>query len=208
MEAFTQHRGKVAILNRANIDTDQIIPKQFLKSIKRTGYEDGLFFDWRFLEDGSPNPNFELNQKHNQGASILVAGNNFGCGSSREHAVWAVSQYGFKVILAPKKGDVPAFADIFFNNSIKNGLLCVSMSQEEISKLIKLVESNPGLEALVDLEKQNIEFQDKDKTSFHFEIDPSVKATLLAGLDEIGQTLQNATAISQFEKLHHEQKFW
>lgn len=208
MEPFKKHHGKVAVLNRANVDTDQIIPKQFLKSIKRTGYEEGLFFDWRFLENGEPDPNFELNHPHNLEASVLVTGNNFGCGSSREHAVWAVAQYGFRVILAPKKGDVPAFADIFFNNSVKNGLLCISLNEVEIEQIISLAKAEPGLRVAVDLEEQKITFHDQANTSFNFEIDPSVKASLIAGLDEIGQTHQMATQITQFEKLHDEQKYW
>src|SRR3989338_1077257 len=136
MEAFKSHRGIIATLDRSNVDTDQIIPKQFLKSIKRTGFEHNLFYDWRFLPDGKPNPAFELNQDSFKNASILVTRNNFGCGSSREHAVWAIQQYGFKAVIAPWKeingSRIPAFADIFRSNSTKNGLLTVELKEAEV----------------------------------------------------------------------------
>ena len=150
MEAFKSHRGLLATLDRANVDTDQIIPKQFLKSIARTGFGEALFHDWRYLADGKPNPQFELNQSRFQGASILVARNNFGCGSSREHAVWAIQQYGFKTVIAP------AFADIFRNNSTKNGLLTVELEEAEVEEIFQMVGRYAGLEATVNLEEQRL----------------------------------------------------
>ena len=158
MEAFKTHRGIVATLDRANVDTDQVIPKQFLKSIKRTGFGEALFFDWRYLSDGSPDPKFELNAPHLKGASILVARNNFGCGSSREHAVWAVVQYGFKVVIAPyaQRGGakVPGFADIFRNNAVKNGLLTVELAEAEVEEIFQMAGRFKGLQATIDLDEQ------------------------------------------------------
>lgn len=205
MQSFKSHRGKLAILNRANIDTDQIIAKQFLKSIKRTGYGESLFFDWRYLPDGKDNPDFILNAPRYKNASILVAGNNFGCGSSREHAVWAVVQYGFKVVIAPKMGDIPAFADIFYNNSIKNGLLCISLAEKEVEEIFQMVERFEGLEATINLEEQRITLHLPEEISFHFEIDNAVKTHLIRGLDDIGLTLQHEKEITSFEKSHNPQ---
>lgn len=199
MEPFRIHRGVLVTLDNANVDTDQIIPKQFLKSIKRTGFGESLFQDWRYLPDGKPNPDFPLNQPRFQNASILVARNNFGCGSSREHAVWAIQQYGFKAVLAPRKGQTPAFADIFRNNSAKNGLLTLELSEEEIEKIFQMVDRFPHLAATIDLEEQRVVLHLDEEMSFHFEIDPAVKERLLHGLDDIGITLQHEEAISRYE---------
>jgi 3-isopropylmalate/(R)-2-methylmalate dehydratase small subunit len=208
IQPFKSHRGKIAVLNRANVDTDQIIPKQFLKSIQRTGYGENLFFDWRYTANGKPNPDFELNRSRYQGASILVTRNNFGCGSSREHAVWAVTQYGFKAILAPRLGDIPAFADIFHNNGVKNGLLCIELSEAEIEEIFQTAERYEGLEATVNLEEQRVTLHTPEEISFHFQIDKAVKDHLIAGLDEIGLTLKEQAKITAFEKSHEPQKYW
>lgn len=208
MEPFKSHRGKIATLDRANVDTDQIIAKQFLKSIKRTGYGESLFFDWRYLPDGKPNPDFELNQPKFQSSTILVARNNFGCGSSREHAVWALTQYGIKAVIAPRQGDIPAFADIFHNNSVKNGLLNVELKESEVEEIFQMVERYEGLEATVNLEEQRVTLHLPEEISFHFEIDPAIKNHLIRGLDEIGLTLQHAGEISTFEKSHDAQSHW
>jgi len=205
MEAFTSHRGKIATLDRANVDTDQIIPKQFLKSIRRTGYGENLFFDWRYLPDGKDNPEFELNRPDFKGASILVTRNNFGCGSSREHAVWALVQYGLKAIIATKQEGIPAFADIFHNNSVKNGLLNIQLSEAEVEDIFEMARRFPGLEATVNLEEQRIVLELPEEISFHFEIDPGVKEHLIRGLDEIGLSLNHEKEISAFEKTHNSQ---
>lgn len=206
MEAFKSHRGIVATLDRANVDTDQIIPKQFLKSIQRTGFGESLFFDWRYLPDGSPDPAFVLNAPHLKGASILVARNNFGCGSSREHAVWAVMQYGFRVVIAPwqDRGGtrVPAFADIFRNNSVKNGLLTVELSEPEVEDIFRAAAQVKGLLATVDLGGQRVVLHTPQEATFRFDIDPGVKEHLRRGLDDIGLTLQSESAIAAFEKRH------
>lgn len=206
MESFTTHRGLVAVLDRSNVDTDAIIPKQFLKSIKRTGFGVSLFFDWRYLQDGSDDPAFELNQPQAAGASILVAGNNFGCGSSREHAVWAVRQYGFRVVIAPKRtiggALVPGFADIFRNNCVKNGVLTVELEDAEQRRIVEYVARFPGLQATVDLPEQRVVLHLDEEVSFHFDIDPGVKHILLHGLDDIAGTLQHEAAISRFEAGH------
>ena len=196
MKPFTTHRGIVAPLDRSNVDTDQIIPKQFLKAIGRTGFEKGLFFDWRFLPDGRPNPGFPLNHPRYKGASILVARNNFGCGSSREHAVWAIVQYGFAVVVAP------SFADIFRNNSSKNSLLTIELKQPEIEEIFQMVERYPGLEATADIREERLVLHLPEEISFHFDIDPSVKERLIHGLDDIGITLKHESAIRQFEAKH------
>jgi len=206
MEPFTRHRGKIAVLNRANIDTDQIIPKQFLKSVTRTGFGENLFYDWRYLPDGSPNPDFELNQKRFADASILVTGNNFGCGSSREHAVWALCQYGFRVIIAPwaeREGmGIPGFADIFRNNAVRNGLLTVELAPDQVARIIELTEANEGLEATVDLAEQVVVVETDPAERFSFEYDPAAKERLLKGLDEIAYTLTFEDAIKAFEEKH------
>jgi 3-isopropylmalate/(R)-2-methylmalate dehydratase small subunit len=211
MTPFCSHRGTVSVLDRANVDTDQIIPKQFMKSIKRTGFGEHLFHDWRFTPDGKENPDFILNKAAFRNSSILVTRNNFGCGSSREHAVWAIQQYGFKALIAPNKKQkdlvVPAFADIFRNNSTKNGLLTVELSEPEVDEMVNMTERFPGLEATVDLEHQRVTLHLPEELSFHFEIEPSVKEHLIKGLDDIGQTLEQKKEISEFEARHNPQWF-
>ncbi|MBV9324808.1 MAG: 3-isopropylmalate dehydratase small subunit [Chloroflexi bacterium] len=192
MEAFTTHTGLVAPLDRVDVDTDQIIPKQFLKSISRTGFEAGLFFDWRMLPDGAPNPDFVLNKPRFQGASILVSGRNFGSGSSREHAPWALQQYGFHAVIAP------SFGDIFRNNCYQNGLLPVALPENIVRQLLDRASAEPGYSVTIDLENQTV--ADARDTLAAFDIDPSVKHRLLHGLDDIGLTLQNAADISAFEQ--------
>lgn len=196
MQAFTTHRGLVATLDRANVDTDQIIPKQFLKSVLRTGFGEHLFQDWRYRADGSPDPAFELNAPRFQGASILVTRRNFGSGSSREHAVWAVQQAGYRAVIAP------AFADIFKNNSMKNGLLTVELQDAEIEEIFQMVGRYAGLEATVDLEHQRVTLHLPEEMAFHFTIDPAIKEHLVRGLDAIGLTLQHEAAITAFERRH------
>lgn len=197
------------MLDRANVDTDQIIPKQFLKSIARTGFGKHLFHDWRYLPDGRPNPEFPLNAPRFKNASILVVRNNFGCGSSREHAVWAIQQDGFQVVIAPwqQHGEsrVPAFADIFRNNSAKNALLTVELSEPEVEEIFQMVERFPGLEATIDLDHQRVTLHLPEEISFHFEIDPAIKERLIHGLDDIGLTLKHEAAIRAFEARHDPQ---
>jgi 3-isopropylmalate/(R)-2-methylmalate dehydratase small subunit len=209
VQPFKTHTGIVAPLDRANVDTDQIIAKQFLKSIKRTGFGKDLFNDWRYDADGLPRPDFSLNQLSFEGASILVARNNFGCGSSREHAVWAVMQFGIKVVIAPwaiQNGErIPGFADIFRNNSEKNGLLPIQLSEEEVDQIFALVEADPGSKATVDLEAQTVTVHGPTDVVFAFDIDDGVKASLLAGMDEIAQTLQYTDDIESFETTHNTQ---
>ena len=205
MEAFKTFRGVVATLDRANVDTDQIIPKQFLKSIERTGFGPALFFDWRYGKDGAPDPAFELNAPERAGASVLVAGNNFGCGSSREHAVWAVQQYGFKAVIAPWRGDaqkrIPGFADIFRNNSYGNGLLVIELSSGEVQWIFDAAKGR-RLEATVDLSAQTVTVHGDEERVFRFDITPDVKEKLLNGLDAIGLTLRHEAEISAFEAKH------
>lgn len=204
MDGFTTQKGLVATLDRANIDTDQIIPKQYLKSIRRTGFEEGLFSDWRRLPDGSLDPAFELNQERFRGASILVTRNNFGCGSSREHAVWAIVQFGIRVVIAPwvvRGGSrVPGFADIFANNSVKNGLLTVQLAEAEVQAIFEMVARFPGLHASVDLEEQRVVLHMDEEESFHFDIDAAVKSHLTKGLDDIAITLERSDAIARYEQ--------
>ncbi|HLZ25752.1 MAG TPA: 3-isopropylmalate dehydratase small subunit [Chloroflexota bacterium] len=193
MDPFTRHTGLAAPLDRVDVDTDQIIPKQFLKSIARTGFEKGLFFDWRVLPDGSPNPDFVLNQPRYAGASVLISGRNFGSGSSREHAPWALQQYGFRTVIAP------SFGDIFRFNCYQNGLLPVQLPERVVRQLLDRAESEPGYRLTIDLEQQTVA-DDRD-TLASFDIDPAVKHRLLNGLDDIGLTLQNAQAdIDAFER--------
>jgi len=204
--AFKSYRGILAVLDRANVDTDQIIPKQFLKSIKRTGFGENLFYDWARLPDGSPNPDFSLNQPRFKDASILVTRNNFGCGSSREHAVWAVLQAGFRTVIAPWRetgeGRSPAFADIFAGNAVKNGLLTIALSEVEVGEIIRFVERFPGLEATVNLDEQRVVLHLDEEEAFQFDIDPAVKDHLVRGLDEIALTLEHASAIETYEREH------
>jgi 3-isopropylmalate/(R)-2-methylmalate dehydratase small subunit len=192
MIRFTRHTGRVASLPRANVDTDQIIPKQFLKRIERTGFGRHLFHDWRFRADGSPDPGFELNQPKAAGATVLVTGENFGCGSSREHAPWALGEYGFRTIIAP------SFADIFFNNCCQNGLLPVRLAQAEVAELTRRYEGAArGYELTVDLEALRV--SDDAGFTAGFELDPYRREMLLLGLDEIGRTLLLADEITAFE---------
>ena len=191
MEPFAKHKGVVAALNRVHVDTDQIIPKQFLKRIERTGFGQFLFFDWRLFPDGSLNPDFELNREEFEGASILLAGANFGCGSSREHAPWSLLDYGFRVIIAP------SFADIFFNNCFKNGMLPIRLSQTEVEHLFERVEGTRGYQLTIDLEAQTV--TDDHGLSLHFEVDSFRRDALLGGHDDIGLTLEHEDKIVAFE---------
>ena len=193
VKAFTQHRGRLVTLPRRDVDTDQIIPKQFLKRVERTGFGPALFYDWRYKPDGSPDPGFELNSPAAQGATILVTGPNFGCGSSREHAVWALGEYGFRAVIAP------SFADIFTSNCYRNGLLPVSLPAPEVDALIRSTEG--GLqEVVIDLEQQLIT-DDRGFTA-RFAADPYGRELLLRGLDEIGRTLLEEPAIAAYEQRH------
>ena len=191
MNSFSRHAGVVATLDRVNVDTDQIIPKQFLKRIERTGFGQFLFYDWRFNPDGSLKPGFELNQPRFQGATILVARANFGCGSSREHAPWALLDYGFRSIIAP------SFADIFYNNCFKNGMLPVVLSEEQVEQLFERATATPGYELTVDLGRQWV--TDDAGLRFSFEVDPFRRECLLKGLDDIGLTLQHEDKIRDHE---------
>ncbi|HDL7090655.1 TPA: 3-isopropylmalate dehydratase small subunit [Yersinia enterocolitica] len=190
---FAQHRGLVAPLDAANVDTDAIIPKQFLQKVTRTGFGQHLFNDWRFLDDAGkiPNSEFVLNQPRYQGATILLARENFGCGSSREHAPWALTDFGFKVVIAP------SFADIFYGNSFNNQLLPVTLSEDDIDTLFQLVKENEGIEFIVDLEHQTVNAGGK---SYSFEIDSFRRHCMINGLDSIGLTLQHENNISAYEK--------
>ncbi|MFM5745017.1 3-isopropylmalate dehydratase small subunit [Aeromonas veronii] len=192
MTGFKQHKGIVVPLDSANVDTDAIIPKQFLQKVNRIGFGKHLFHDWRFLDDAGqqPNPEFVLNQPQFAGASILLARENFGCGSSREHAPWALADYGFKTIIAP------SFADIFYGNAINNGMVPVRLKEEEVDALFQLVAAKPGIEIEVDLEANQVR---AGSLSFGFEIDEFRRYCLLNGLDAIGLTLQHEAAISTFE---------
>jgi len=191
MKAFRQHTGLVAPLARANVDTDQIIPKQFLKRIERTGFGEFLFYDWRYLSDGQLNMEFVLNQPRYQGASILVADKNFGCGSSREHAPWALGEFGFRVIIAP------SFADIFANNCFKNGMLPIAVNVEEI---MKRAQEREGYQLTVDLERLVVE--DESRLSIPFVVSEFQRYCLLEGLDDIGLTLRHEDAIRAYEESH------
>lgn len=192
MEPFIKHNGAVLPLNRVNVDTDQIIPKQFLKRIERTGFGQFLFNDWRFLEDGSPNPDFILNKPGYENASILVGGRNFGCGSSREHAPWALLDYGFKCVIAP------SFADIFFNNCFQNGVLPVVLPEETVNQILEKAEANPGYQLHIDLDGQRVWDEDEEIVS-GFEIESFRRYLLLNGLDDIGLTLERDDEIASFE---------
>ena len=200
MEPFTTLTGLVAPLDRVNVDTDQVIPKQFLRTIKRTGLREGLFFDWRKLKDGSPDPSFFLNQPRYQGATILLTRDNFGCGSSREHAPWALLDQGFRCIIAP------SFADIFYNNCFQNGILPVVLKAEEVLPLIKDVTDTEGYRLTVDLHHQTV--TTPKGTSYRFEIDPFRKDCLYRGLDAIGLTLQHEDAIAAYESRRKAEAPW
>ncbi|MFC5513791.1 3-isopropylmalate dehydratase small subunit [Massilia jejuensis] len=210
MDKFTVHEGLVAPLDRANVDTDAIIPKQFLKSIRRTGFGPNLFDEWRYLDHGEPgqdntrrplNPDFVLNQPRYQGASILLTRKNFGCGSSREHAPWALQQYGFRAIVAS------SFADIFFNNCYKSGLLPVVLTEAQVEQLFNEVRASNGFRLVVDLEQQLLRSAD-GRIGFEFEIDDFRKYCLLNGLDDIGLTLRHADEIRAFEERHLARQPW
>ncbi len=193
MQPFTTLTGVAAPLDRANVDTDQIIPKQFLKRIERTGFGQFLFYDWRYEADGiTPNPEFELNDSCLAGASILVAARNFGSGSSREHAPWALDDYGFRCVIAP------SYADIFFNNCFQNGLLPIVLSEEQVASLMEYLQSNLGAQLTIDLPNQTISGDGIE--TINFEIDEFRKHRLVNGLDDIGSTLQHESEISEFEK--------
>src|SRR3989442_11893788 len=192
MTPFRIHTGLVAPLDRPNVDTDQIIPKQFLKRVERTGFGEFLFYDWRFLAEGQPDPSFPLNERRYQGTSILVAGKNFGCGSSREHAPWALADYGFRAIIAP------SFADIFANNCMKNGLLPVTLSEAEVDELTRRAKEHEGYRATVDLEKKIV--TDLNAFPASFEVGDFQRYCLLEGLDDIGLTLQHEAEIAEYER--------
>jgi len=203
MDKFVKFTGIVAGVDRANIDTDALIPKEHLKSIKRTGFGAALFSDWRYNDDESDNPDFVLNKPETKGSEILIARNNFGCGSSREHAVWAVVQYGFKTVIAPREGDVPAFADIFRNNCGKNGLLTIELSAVQVDGIFQTLEKEPGVKATVDLEAQIVTLHTATgEAEYAFEIAADLKKKLLEGLDDIALTLQYEADITAYEATH------
>lgn len=194
MKPFTIHCGRVAPLDRVNVDTDQIIPKQFLKRIEKTGFGQFLFYDWRFGADGSQKLDFVLHEPRYEGATILVAGKNFGCGSSREHAVWALADFGFRAVISS------SFADIFANNSTKNGFLTVRLSDDEVATLMKRAHEIDGYQLTVDLEK--CEVRDAQGFRAKFPVDDFVRHCLLHGLDDIGLTLQHEEEITEYERQH------
>jgi 3-isopropylmalate/(R)-2-methylmalate dehydratase small subunit len=196
MEPFKTLTSLAAPLGRTNIDTDQIIPKQFLKRIERTGYGDFLFFDWRQTPEGNPVPEFVLNDPRYRAAQILIAGKNFGCGSSREHAAWALSDFGFRCVIAP------TFADIFFSNAGKNGIVLVRLSEEQVNELLEKAQTIPGYKLTISLEDQTV--SDAQGFSATFEVDPFRRYCLLEGLDDIGLTLRHADELDKFEKKHDE----
>ncbi len=209
MEPFRQHLGLVAPLDRANVDTDAIIPKQFLKSITRSGFGPNLFDEWRYLDHGepgmdnakrAPNPKFVLNEARYQGASVLLARKNFGCGSSREHAPWALQQFGFRAIIAP------SFADIFFNNCYKNGLLPIVLSEAEVDHLFNVVLATPGLKLQIDLSRQVVEVPGSE--SYQFEVEDFRKQSLLNGWDEIGLTMRHAKKVRAYEAARANREPW
>jgi len=210
MKPFRLHTGLVAPLDRANVDTDAIIPKQFLKSIKRTGFGPNLFDEWRYLDRGEPgmdngrrprNPDFVLNQPRYAGASILLARRNFGCGSSREHAPWALADFGFRAVIAP------SYADIFFNNCYKNGLLPIALTDAEVDRLFAATAAFPGFTLTIDLEAQTVRSAD-GSLAYSFEVEPFRKHCLVNGLDDIGLTLQHADAIRAFEAKRLAEQPW
>lgn len=208
MDKFQTHTGIAVAMNRANVDTDAIIPKQFLKSIKRTGFGQNLFDEWRYMDEGQPgmdcssrplNPDFELNRPEFKGGSILVTGPNFGCGSSREHAPWALQQYGFKAIVSS------SYADIFFNNCFKNGLLPIVLSADKVEAIFNLIAAKPGIEMTVNLADQKIVIGD---LSYDFDVEPFRKHCLINGLDDIGMTLQHADEIKAYEAKRLAEQPW
>lgn len=194
MEAFKQHTGLVGPVDRVNVDTDAIIPKQFLKRIERSGFGQFLFYEWRFDEQGAVIPEFSLNLPRYQGASVLISRANFGCGSSREHAPWAIQDYGFKVVIAP------SYADIFYNNCFKNGILPIQLSEEQVEELFQRTAANEGYQLSVDLENKTI--KDSQGLSISFDLDEHRRQFLLQGLDDIGLTLQHEDKIAAYEAAH------
>lgn len=194
MKPFTTHTGKAVALDRANVDTDQIIPKQFLKRIERTGFGEFLFWDWMRKDDGTPNPDFVLNKPEAKGASILLARRNFGSGSSREHAPWALEDYGFRVVVAP------SFADIFYNNCFKNGMLPIRLSEEQVEELFQREAKHSPYELTADLQTQTL--SDAHGFSAKFDVEPFRRHCLLNGLDDIGLTLEHEAKITAYEKAH------
>ena len=200
MQPYTKHESIAALMNRSNVDTDQIIPKQFLKKVERSGFGVHLFHDWRFNADGRDNTEFELNKPAFKGAKILVAGDNFGCGSSREHAPWAIADYGFNTLIST------SYADIFYNNCFKNGILAIKVDKNQLDKLMKEIAANEGVKFVVDLEAQEV--TTPAGNGFKFEIDPFRKENLLKGLDDIGLTLNHVDKISRFEEEHKQSFPW
>ena len=209
MDKFVREEGLVVPLDRANVDTDAIIPKQFLKAIHRTGFGPNLFDEWRYLDRGEPgmdnsrrplNRDFVLNQPRYRGATVLVARENFGCGSSREHAPWALLQYGFQAVIAP------SFADIFYNNSLKNGLLLIKLDAKIVDRLLRDTQATEGYRLAIDLEQQTVTTPGGD--SFRFDIDPFRKRCILNGLDDIGLTLEHADEIRAYEEKHRREQPW
>jgi 3-isopropylmalate/(R)-2-methylmalate dehydratase small subunit len=194
MEPFIKHTGLVAPLDRVNVDTDQMVPKQFLKLLTRQGYGRVLFYDWRYLPGEKPNPEFVLNAPRYKGASVILARANFGCGSSREHAPWAILDYGFRAILAP------SYADIFYNNCFKNGILPVTLTNEQMDELFRRTEAREGYRVTVDLERREV--TDDQGLRYSFQVDPFRRDCLLRGLDDIGLTLVHEADITSFEKKH------
>jgi 3-isopropylmalate/(R)-2-methylmalate dehydratase small subunit len=194
MQPFRVHKGRAVPLYRPNIDTDQIIPKQFLKRIEKTGFGEFVFYDWRRGKDGQLDPEFTLNHPRYAGASILLAAKNFGCGSSREHAVWALADFGFRVVIAP------TFGDIFANNCVQNGVLTVALTEDEVADLVKRSETIPSYELTVDLEKRKV--TDDRGFSASFAVDETVRHRLLEGLDDIGLTMQHEAEIAAYEARH------
>jgi len=194
MKLFTVHRGRVAPLDRVNVDTDQIIPKQFLKRIEKTGFGQFVFYDWRFGADAKKNPDFVLHEPRYEGATVLVAGKNFGCGSSREHAVWALADFGFRAVISS------SFADIFANNGAKNGFLTVRLTEDEVATLMRRAQEIDDYEVTIDLEK--CEVRDQQGLNAKFPIDDFVRHCLLNGLDDIGLTLRHESAIAAYERDH------
>jgi len=200
MKPFLTHAGLVAPLDRINVDTDQIIPKQFLKRIEKTGFGQFVFYDWRFAADGKKNPDFVLHEPRYEGASILVAGKNFGCGSSREHAVWALADFGFRAVISS------SFADIFANNSTKNGFLAVQLREDEVTKLMQRAEEIDNYQLTIDLEQ--CEVRDEQGFRAKFPMDEFVRHCLLNGLDDIGLTLQHEKEIAAYEARHAAPAAW
>ena len=200
MQAYTKHESVAALMNRSNVDTDQIIPKQFLKKVERSGFGKHLFHDWRFNEDGSDNPDFELNNPAFKGANILVTGDNFGCGSSREHAPWAIADFGFNTLIST------SYADIFYNNCFKNGILPIIASKQQLDNLMQEISAHKGVTFVIDLEQQQI--ITPAGNGFNFEVDAFRKKNLLEGLDDIGLTLKQSDKIDLYEAQHKQDFPW